>query len=143
QDRLVVGPRYFQDGQFKENFVVDNLGDVTLAGDLAVAGNFKVQGVAMPVDVVVGTASFTAPSGTSGTANIQMPSRLPNPSSGQIPVSLADIGNLGPAIDAQWSVAAQGGSTKSGNVFTFPINWTLGDTDGELLLISYVAIFFP
>ncbi len=37
-DRLVVGPVFFGDGQFKEQFVVDNLGNVAIAGNLSVAG---------------------------------------------------------------------------------------------------------
>ena len=37
-DRFVVGPVFYADGQFKEQFVVDNLGNVTINGDLSVAG---------------------------------------------------------------------------------------------------------
>jgi hypothetical protein len=39
QDRLVVGPVFYGDSQFKEQFVVDNVGNVTLAGALRVAGS--------------------------------------------------------------------------------------------------------
>jgi hypothetical protein len=38
-DRFVVGPVFYGDGQFKEQFVVDNLGNLTIAGDLSVAGS--------------------------------------------------------------------------------------------------------
>jgi hypothetical protein len=37
QDRLVVGPVYYSDSQFKENFIVDNLGNVTAAGTITAA----------------------------------------------------------------------------------------------------------
>ncbi len=49
-DRFVVGPVYYGDGQFKEQFVVDNLGNLNAAGslnlgaDLAVTGSLRVTG---------------------------------------------------------------------------------------------------
>jgi len=43
-DRLVVGPVYFGDQAFKEQFVVDNLGNVSAAGSLSVAGPLRVSG---------------------------------------------------------------------------------------------------
>jgi predicted acyltransferase (DUF342 family) len=45
-DRLVVGPLYVGDAQFKEQFVVNNRGDVSIAGNLSVTGTnnlFKVR----------------------------------------------------------------------------------------------------
>jgi hypothetical protein len=37
-DRLVVGPVFYADGQFREQFVVDNSGNVSIAGSLRVTG---------------------------------------------------------------------------------------------------------
>jgi hypothetical protein len=45
-DRFVVGPVYFGDGQFKEQFVVDNLGNVKTAGSLQTAGTVNGRDIA-------------------------------------------------------------------------------------------------
>lgn len=43
-DRFVVGSVYYGDGQFKEQFVVDNLGNLAAAGSLNVGANLAVTG---------------------------------------------------------------------------------------------------
>ena len=137
QDRLVVGPLYFGDGQFKENFVVDNL------GNLSIAGNLTVKGTKAPLDVVCGTVFLNQ---TSGSGRIYVPvfSRLINPSGATFMVALSDIANVSTATDARWAVSwNQGATTQIANFFSFAVDWVIGDIDGQLFNFSYVAIFLP
>jgi len=62
-DRLVVGPVYFGDGQFKEQFVVDNQGNVKAAGSLQTTGTVNGRNVAADgakLDGLPSSANFTA-----------------------------------------------------------------------------------
>jgi hypothetical protein len=137
-DRLVVGPLYFADGQFKENFVVDNLGNV------AIAGNLTVRGTAVPIDVVTGRYFLNRTNVGAGQVQIPIVSRLINPSAGYLMVALSDIGNANVATDARWAVSWNEAATfRIGNLFEFAVDWIVDDIDGELFWFTYTAVFLP
>jgi len=136
KDRLIVGPRYTGDGQFYEQFVVENNGDVRIARDL------YVRGSKLPlVDVVTGRM-VTALSGSGVTAPLIIPSPgLTQVGSATVMLALTDIGNDFSANDARWHIEAVNQVVLPPNMFSFSIAWSVGDIDGWLYGLSYVVIF--
>lgn len=135
-DRLVVGPISAADGAFKEQFVVENDGDVRVAGDLYVGGRKALT------DIMTGEYWLNRTSDGSGTVPLTITSRLPRVTSAAIMVALIDIGNTSTAIDARWRVTApSAGTIVAPNQATFNVSWTVGDTDGRLTAFSYLVIF--
>jgi len=53
-DRFVVGPVYWSDQQFKEQFIVDNTGNVTAKGNASIGGNANVTGSLSTVGAING-----------------------------------------------------------------------------------------
>lgn len=136
-DRFTVGPIYFADGLFKEQFIVENNGDVRVARDLYV-GNRKAL-----IDVWAGEVFLNRTSSGSGVVHIIFSSRLPSVSGAQFMVALSDIGNLHEAVDARWRVDVTSTTITAPNVVDFGVTWQLDDIDGRLFTFSYVAIFLP
>jgi hypothetical protein len=137
-DRLVIGPVYFADGQFKENFIVDNQGNVTVAGTLT------VRNVKAPIDVITGAYFLNQTMQGSGQVTIPLTSKLTNPSGAFLMVALSDIANVSTAVNAQWAVRWNEAATAQvGSTFNFAVDWVVGDIDGELLWFTYTAFFLP
>jgi hypothetical protein len=138
-DRLIVGPRYAGDGIFREQLVVENNGDVRVGRDLYV-GNRKAL-----VDVLTGEIVLNQMSGGSGqTSPIWLQSQaLATVSEVQIVLALSDIGNNAGANDARWRVKVANKVIQPPNSVSFRVDWVVGDSDGQLFSLSYVAIFRP
>ncbi|MGJ8589611.1 MAG: hypothetical protein ACSHXW_15790 [Yoonia sp.] len=138
-DRFVVGS---ESGGFTELFRVDNRGDGYVDGDLEVNGRLTSEGQDVLVDVIAGEVFLNRTSGGTGTRNVVVNStRLSSIGQAQIMVGLSDISNAGVANSARWRVQfTPGTETISGTTATFPIKWTVGDSDGALRRFSYVAI---
>ena len=148
-DRFVVGR---ENGAFTELFWVDNQGDAELQrdlrvrGDLAVDGPVTSAGVDLLLDVQTGEVVLDQTGAATGTFNLPISStRVPNIGSAQLMVGLSDIGNVAVANNARWRVHWDGTFTVSGggSTVTFPVEWRLGDSDGQLFRFSYVAILMP
>lgn len=136
-DRFVVGPVWFGDGQFKEQLIVENNGDVRVAGDLYVGARKAL------IDVMAGEIWLGQTSAGSGVRHIILTSRLPRVSAAQLMVALSDIGNLHQAVDARWRVEWTSSAITAPNTVDFAVTWQLDDIDGRLFSFSYVAIFLP
>lgn len=148
QDALSVGPVYYADNQFKEAFRVTNVGDGTFARNLSIGGDLKMtDGKAMtygavrfPIDIVMGRA---IPNLTSGGGSFLLPvqSNLAMVSDCQLFITFSDIGNINQAIDAEWSLAADAGIRLGPNLYSFKVNYYVGDTDGYLYAVAWMAVF--
>lgn len=66
QDRFVVGPRFHGDQLFKEQFTVDNAGNVTATGALNIAGTADIGGAA----TIDGSATINGSVSVAGAATI-------------------------------------------------------------------------
>jgi hypothetical protein len=115
---------------------------------LRVSGDLFVRGVKVPVDVQVGSRTLNTPMTAqperTGVHAFSLTSRLPIASSAQMMVALSDIQNLGQAINARWEIGMEGAPVRNGdNTFEFRVRWRVHDTDGQILKISYVAVFAP
>ncbi len=138
-DRLIVGPRYSGDGQFYEQFVVENNGDVRVARDLYVRGS-KIP----LIDVVSGNLVMNRPGGSGIAGPIVVPSTgLTQVGSAEVILALTDIGNDFSANDARWRVEPVNKTIVPPNKVSFNIAWTVGDSDGWLYALSYIVIFRP
>lgn len=138
-DRFVVGT---ENGSFTERFRVDNRGDGYFDGDLEVNGVLTSEGENVLMDIIAGEIFLNETGNSGGTENVVVNStRLSSISQAQIMVGLSDIENQGVANNARWRVRYQPGTANiSGTQVTFPIQWTVGDSDGILRRFSYVAI---
>jgi hypothetical protein len=136
-DRLVVGPLSAVDGVFKENFIVTNLGDVRIAGDLYIKG-WKINGI----DVKAGSYFLNQLSVGSGTVSFIVPSRFNSVSGAELLVALSDIANVNVATDARWRVQWKSPATiLPGGFARFDVDWQVEDIDGHLLSFTYLAVF--
>jgi hypothetical protein len=136
-DRLTVGP--VTGAGFLEKFVVQNNGDVRIAGDLYVRGS-KVPPA---IDVVTGKYFLNRIS--NGTETVQLSvstGRLASISDAHITVALSDIGNQHAANDARWAVSWDNTRILAGSTAIFPIRCEVGDSDGNLFFFSFVAVFY-
>lgn len=134
-DRLVVGPRIA--GAVQEQFVVENDGNVRVAGDLFVKGRNVL------IDVIAGEFALEQLAPGSGTAMVEVHSaRLTSVSEAQIMVALSHIHNEGPANGARWKVSYTPGTRTllPPNGARFPVQWQVDDTDGHLHSFSYIAV---
>ena len=141
-DRFAVGP---ETSSFTEQFWVDNRGDAFIGGDLDVTGALTSRGQDVLIDVIAGEVALNQIGNGSGVHNLVVTtSRMANVGSAQLMVGLSDIGNSGHAIGARWRVHWTGShSVSGGNTVTFPVEWQVDDTDGNLRRFSYVAILMP
>jgi hypothetical protein len=136
-DRFVVGSLPSGAG-FQEHFIVENDGDVRVARNLFVGGRNPV------IDVVAGEVFLNRTSAGSGTVQVPVTTRMPGYSGLQYIVALSDVGNNSTAIDARWRVGSDGGWTRiDADTAQLNVNWTVGDSDGQLFWFSYVVIFLP
>lgn len=134
-DRFVVGPRI--SGTVREQFVVRNDGNVYVDSNLFVNGHNVL------IDVIAGEVALNQLGAGSGTYNLLVASsRLVSVSEAQVMVALSHIHNLGDAKDAGWRVSYVPGSRTliQPNQASFPIQWAVSDSDGQLLSFSYIAI---
>ena len=137
-DRLVVGPVYFADNQFKENL------SSTIQGNVTIAGTLTVQNVKAPIDVFSGAYFLNQTAAGSGRVTIPLTSKLPNPSAAYLMVALSDIANVSTAVNARWAVSRNAAATtQAGNTFNFAVDWVVDDIDGELFWFTYTAFFLP
>jgi hypothetical protein len=137
-DRFTVGPVFVGDGQYKEQFVVENNGDVRIAGNLYV-GTQKAL-----VDVLVGEVFLNRQSAGAGTQTVTLTSiALPSVSSATVTAALSDIGNISVATNARWSVVAGSVTMLPPKSIKFDVNWIVDDIDGELFRFIYVAVLRP
>lgn len=144
-DRLVVGPLYAGDGGFREQLIVENWGDVKVGRDLHVTRALYVGGRKALIDVMAGEIivnQLTWGTGMTTAINLVSPA-LATVSSVEIIVALSDIGNAFGANDARWRVGVVNKTLQPPNGVSFNISWTVGDSDGHLHSVSYVAIFRP
>lgn len=135
-DRFVVGPLP-GDGVFREQFIVEN------AGDVRIAGNLWVQGRKALVDVVAGEVFLNRTSNGSGTLAIPVTTRMSRFSTLQFMVALSDIGNVSTAVGARWRVANAGFTALDADTAEIRIDWRVDDIDGQLFSFSYLVIFLP
>ena len=142
-DAFTVGPRYFADGQYKEQFKVTNQGDVTIKGDVSLEkGKALLYGTnRFPVDVIAGE-SVVGATNTAGSFPLTLTSRLPYASSAHLMVALEDISNDDVATWAGWGVWVGSTVTRvDDNTFTFTVNYWVDDIDGHLNWVSWIALF--
>jgi len=136
-DRFVIGP--VTGLGFQEKFIVQNNGDVRVAGD------FYIRGSKIPPAIDVVTGRCFVGQTTGGTMNVSVSassSRIANISNAHIMVALADIGNQHTATDARWAVSWDGNKVIGGSNAVFQIKCEVGDSDGHLLAFNFVAVFY-
>lgn len=135
-DRFVVGPE--TGGGIAEQFVVENDGDVRVAGDLYVKNKKAL------IDVVSGEVLINQLSSGSGTRTVTVTSQaLANVSQADVIVALSDIANVNVATDARWRVRIINKAVLPPNSVQFDIAYQVEDIDGHLITASFVAIFRP
>lgn len=135
-DRLVVGPQL--GGNVAEQFVVENDGDVRIAGDLFVRNRKAL------IDVMAGEVLINQFSSGSGTRQVTLTSQaLANVTQADVIVALSDIANVSVATNARWRVRIINKVILPPNSVRFDIAFQVDDIDGELISASYVAIFRP
>jgi hypothetical protein len=137
EDRFVVGP--VTGLGFQEKFIVQNNGDVRVAGD------FYIRGSKIPpaIDVVSGRCYVGQTAGGTQIVSVSASSnRIANISNAHIMVALADIGNQHTATDARWAVSWDGNKVIGGSNAVFQIKCEVGDSDGHLLAFNFVAVFY-
>lgn len=126
-------------------------GKATFAGDLQLsAGKAITYGTAgrYPIDIVSGVWTKTYagdPSSTSPKTHVDeitVTTSLPHVSSFHLHVALAAIRNAAVANNSHWSVRYDS-ATSNGNQYKFKIEVVVGDADGFVDAISYVAFFIP
>jgi hypothetical protein len=148
-DRFVVGPVWSGDGQFKEQLVVLNNGDVRIGRDFQVgrdariAQDLYVGNRKALIDVIVGQVVLNQTTSGSGTRSIFLISRLPRVTNAFIMVGLSDVANLGVAVNARWQVTPTVTQITAPNIVRFDIFWRVDDIDGRLTAFNYAAIFLP
>jgi hypothetical protein len=135
-DRFVVGPDL--GGNIAEQFVVENDGNVHIAGDLFVKNRKAL------IDVMSGEVLINQLAAGSGNRTVTITSQaLANVSQVDVIVALSDIANVNVATDARWRVRIVNKSIIPPNSVQFDIAFQVDDIDGELITASYVAIFRP
>jgi hypothetical protein len=140
-DRFVVGPRDAGDGQFKDNFVVDNRGQVRAKSDIYARNrNLLTEIKSGRIDVnASGNGDGSIRSGTE-TLSINRGS-LQSIGEGHCMVALGGIRNEDVAMFARWTVESGPGTiTNGGATIEFPINWSVRDIDGVLMWFNYIVI---
>jgi hypothetical protein len=135
-DRFVVGSLPGGSG-FQEHFVVENNGNARVAGNLLVGGRNPV------IDVIAGEVFLNRTSAGSGTRSVTVTTRMPSFSNLQYMVGLSDVGNNSTAINARWRVSNGSWTRIDADTAQLHVNWTVGDSDGQLFFFSYVVIFLP
>jgi hypothetical protein len=135
-DRFVVGPQLTSG--LAEQFVVENDGDVRIAGDLFVK-NHKAL-----IDVICGEVVINQFSSGSGNRSVTITSQsLPQVSQVDVMVGLSDIANVSVATNARWRVHVANKTIIPPNSARFDIAFLVDDIDGELITASFVAILRP
>lgn len=135
-DRFVVGPISVADGQFKEQLVVTN------GGEVRVGKTLFLDGRKIPVDVVAGDYFLSSSANSSGGINVDVTSRLANVGTADMMVALSDISNFSVATNARWRVSVGTQTRLTANSFRWVVNWQIDD-DGSIDRFSFIAIFVP
>ncbi|MBI1205818.1 MAG: hypothetical protein GC191_00870 [Azospirillum sp.] len=134
-DRLVVGPVWYGDGEFKEQFSLDNRGNLAIAGDLFVKGKRVI-----PIDVLVGERFVNSGIFQSGSDTVSLISRLPTVSSAWAVVGLSSISTSPGFVGGEISVQA-GAPLIVGNFVSFDVQWYMENSFNQWLSYHYVVVF--
>jgi hypothetical protein len=126
---------------------LDQNSNLSVPGTVSAGGNLFARGQQVPlIDVQTGVVALNVTPGAgkttlSGVHFLDLTTTLANWVTASIMVGLSDISNGNIATDAQWAVTPGAVQRLAANQARFPIDWTVGDTDGHLNSFSYVAIF--